>query len=103
MLVVHGFHVYRDLWVPLLHEVLQTEQEFGNEEDQHAVTVIESVSSSDSSQQTVGHVPRSISRICLYFLQHDGEIKCEITGSAMLIHWAKETYQKAMQTIENSK
>ena len=64
---VCGFHVYRDVWVPVLHEVLQTKQEFGNAEDQHAVAVIKSVSSTDSGQQTVGHVPRSVSRICWYF------------------------------------
>ena len=33
-----------------------------------------------SDQVTVGHVPRSISRVCWYFIQHDGEITCKITG-----------------------
>ena len=31
--VVRGFHVYKDVWVPIFHEVLQTKQEFDNEED----------------------------------------------------------------------
>lgn len=38
--IVCGFHVYKDAWVPVLHEVLQIKQEFDNEEDQHAVAVI---------------------------------------------------------------
>ena len=40
---VRGVQIYKDVWVPVLHEVLQTEQEFGNEKDQHAVAVIKSV------------------------------------------------------------
>ena len=77
--VVRGFHVYKDVWVPILHEVLQTKQEFDNEEDRYAVAVFKTTTGS-SDQVTVGHVPRSISRVCWYFIQHDGEITCKITG-----------------------
>ena len=28
-----------------------------------------------------GHVPTKVSRICLYFLEHDGEILCEVNGN----------------------
>ena len=47
----HGFHVYKDIWNPVLHEVLQTKQEFGNVEDQYAVVVIKE---SDGESLTVG-------------------------------------------------
>ena len=47
-------------------------------EDLHAVAVVKTTSSDD---QTVGHVPRNISRLCWYFLENDGEITCEITGA----------------------
>lgn len=59
---VRGFHVYKDIWTPVLHEVLQTKQEFGNVEDQYAVAVIKE--SADGESLTVGHIPREISRIC---------------------------------------
>ena len=29
---------------------------------------------------TVGHMPREISQVCWYFLDHDGEVTCRITG-----------------------
>lgn len=38
--VVCVFYLYEDVWVPVLHEVFQTKQEFDNEKDQYAVTVI---------------------------------------------------------------
>lgn len=75
---VRGFHVYKDVWSPILLEVLQTRQEPGNLEDEHAVAIIKE---SSSVEIIVGHVPRDISRICWYFLQNDGEITCEVTGS----------------------
>ena len=76
--VVGGFHVYKDAWVPVLHEVLQTKQKFDNEDH---VAVIKT---SSSDEVTVGHVPRSISRMCWYFIQHDGEITCKVTGRRQL-------------------
>ena len=77
---VRGFHVYKDTWTPVLHEDLRTRQELGNTEDRYAVAVVkEAPLSSDGI--TVGHVPREISRTCWFFLQHDGEIRCTITGS----------------------
>ena len=75
--VVRGFHFYKAVWVPVLDEVLQAKQEFDNEEDQYAVAVIKTTG---TDEVTVGHIPRSISRMCWYFLQHDGEITCKITG-----------------------
>ena len=57
---------------------LLTKQEFDNE-DQYAVAVFKTTTGS-SDQVTVGHVPRSISRVCWYFIQHDGEITCKVTG-----------------------
>ena len=80
--VVRGFHVYKAIWVPVLDEVLQAKQEFDNEEDQYAVAVVKTTPSTTGrpDEVTVGHVPRSISRMCWYFIQHDGEITCKVTG-----------------------
>ena len=35
--VIRGYHVYRDIWVPIIGEILFCEQEPGNEEDRFAV------------------------------------------------------------------
>ena len=34
---VRGYHVYKDIWVPIIGEILFSEQEPGNEEDRFAV------------------------------------------------------------------
>ena len=83
---IRGYHVYKDIWSPYMHEQLRTTQELGNSEDQHAVAVIKdngsSLSSTSSySNDIIGHVPKEISRTCWFFLQHDGEIQCEVIGS----------------------
>lgn len=56
---VRGFH-YKDVWSPILHEVLQTRQEPGNAEDRHAVAIVKG---SSSGEIIVGHVPRDISNM----------------------------------------
>ena len=72
--VIRGYHVYKDIWVPVLGDVLFCEQELENEEDRFAVAVV-------TDSNIVGHVPRKISRICWYFIQHRGSILCEVTGN----------------------
>ena len=75
---VRGFHVYKNIWTLAMNEVLQTRQEIGNPEDEHAVAVVKT---SDAGERTVGHVPKELSRICWGFLHNDGEIICTVTGS----------------------
>ena len=79
---IRGFHVYQTIWTPIIHEQLTTNQDHGNAEDQFAVAVCKVDSTTaPPSNVTVGHVPREISRICWYFIEHDGEILCTVTGS----------------------
>ena len=74
--VVRGFRVYKDCWNPTVNDVLGTRQELGNREDEYAVAVVKL----EEAEETVGHMPREISRVCWYFLNHDGNITCTITG-----------------------
>ena len=70
---VRGHHIYKRTWTPLIGEVLQTATERRNEHDRFAVAVTK-------DDNTVGHIPREISKVAWYFLQHGGEISCEISG-----------------------
>ena len=54
-------------------------QENGNAADLYAVAACKEDTTSSSALTIVGHVPREISGICWYFLQHDGEILCKVT------------------------
>ena len=75
---VRGFHVYQDIWRPVLNEQLKTIQDHGNIEDQFSVAVYKEVN--PGPRVTIGHLSREISRLCWYFLEHDGEILCTITN-----------------------
>ena len=64
--VVRGFHVYKDIWTPILHP---TQQEHGNP----AVSNLK-------DDLILGHIPKELSRICWHFITRDGEVTCKITG-----------------------
>lgn len=73
--VVRGHHVYKSVWSPFVGEVVDLSCEASNPYDDHAVCVTKSTSGG-----TVGHVPRTISRVFFSFLSEGGVISCEITG-----------------------
>ena len=55
-------------------EKLGTRQEDGNLHDKYAVCVMK-------NEVTVGHVPREILKTSWHFIQHGGEMKCEVIGN----------------------
>ena len=71
--VIRGHHVYKDVWTPIIGEVLQCEKEEGNSHDLYAVAV-------KKLDSIVGHVPRTISTLCHLFLSRGGSITCTVTG-----------------------
>ena len=71
---VRGYHVYEECWAAFLGEELTCQREIGNVVDRYAVAV------KKDTGETVGHVPKKISRICSSFLQHGGLITAVVTG-----------------------
>ena len=76
--VIRGHHVYQNVWVAVIGEVLETAPD-GREEakdyDKYAVGVYK-------KDILVGHIPVEISSLCYHFLQQDPEnqINAIITG-----------------------
>ena len=68
---VRGFHVYQDVWVPVIGETLPCHRETDNSEDRYAVAYYKS--------EVVGHVPRNISSLCAAFLRRGGVMKGTVT------------------------
>ena len=66
--VVKGNHVYKNIWAPFTGEQLSLQAEEDNKHDKYAVAVLK-------DDYVVGHVPRAISRLFHFFLQHGGNIK----------------------------
>ena len=78
---IRGFHVYKDIWDPKLNEILQTKRELNNYVDKHAVAVCR-------GDETVGHVPREISKVSWHFILHGGQIQCVVLGPRRHSHEA---------------
>ena len=69
----HGYHVYQDYWTPFVGEELICKQEPTNVIDRCAVKVVK-------DGQTVGHLPKVISRPSSLFLRSGGRVICRVTG-----------------------
>lgn len=79
---VRGYHIYRDIWHPQTGESFICRQESNNEHDRYAVAV----HMNENESQIVGHLPWEISKVCWYFLQHDGSIVGEVKGRRRHCH-----------------
>ena len=75
--VIHGHHVYKAIWTPIVGEILNLEQEIWNSHNLFAITV-------KKGATIVGRVPREHSKIYWNFLQRGGLIRCEVTGRRQL-------------------
>ena len=72
---IRGYHVYNKIYTAVLGEVLETKRELHNVTDCYAVAV------KKHSGETVGHLPRKISRLCSMFMDQGGDITCVIIGN----------------------
>ena len=67
--VIHGHHIYKCIWQPLVLEVLTLEWEEGIPNDTFTVTLLKGA-------VVIGHVPREFSQVFWHF---SGIIACEVT------------------------
>lgn len=72
--MIRGYHVYKDIWVAIDGQVLQSRRETTNGHDPFAVAVLK-------DGTVVGHLPRKISAVCSLFLRRHGTIACTVNGS----------------------
>ena len=70
-----GYHVYKEMWIAVFGEELYAERELGNVVDRYVIAV------KKDSGETVGHLPKKISRMCSMFIQEGGEIMCTVIGN----------------------
>ena len=69
---IHGRHIYKQIWRPLVGEILTLEREEGNNHDKFAVSLLKYTT-----------VPcmflKSFSRVLWHFLRHGETTTCEVT------------------------
>ena len=71
---VRGFHVYKDIWMPITGEVFSCEREDRNPMDPYAVAI-------KRGSKVIGHVPWKISAACSLFMQRRGSVICRTIDS----------------------
>ena len=70
--VIRGRHICKQIWRPLVGEILTLEREEGNNHDKFAISLLKHAT-------VLGHVPREFSRVFLHFFRHGETITCEVT------------------------
>ena len=70
---VRRFHVYRDVWVPVIGETLPGRRGTDNSEDRYAVAYYK-------SEEVVGHVAQKILSLCAAFLRRGRAMKGTVIG-----------------------
>ena len=73
---VRGYHVYQGVWEPRRGDLFVSLHESENRHDRYAMAVYHS----DVPGIVVGHLPKEISKMCYYFIRHDGKISGKVTG-----------------------
>ena len=72
---IRGYHYYERYWNPQESEVLKCTHEFGNVFDIFAIKTC------TSNGETVGHLPREISRVSKFLLDRGASIQATLTSS----------------------
>ena len=71
---LRGYHEYRSVWTPTLHEVVKAKQESGNCYDRFVIACTKKLPSR-LTESVVGHLPKEVSRyvhihVLRYFTWH---------------------------------
>ena len=96
---VRGHHVYKAAWSPYIGEELPVQHEVNNIHDDFAVAVLK-------NGNTVGHVPREISRVCWYFLHKSGSemtVASSMVTEDVLKLMGKDSWFRACTSSEGNK
>ena len=71
---IRGYHIYRDIWVAVIGEVLECEREPTNTKDRNAVAITKKW---DYNWTLTKELFKSL---FAFFFRRGGSIRCEVTG-----------------------
>ena len=73
-----GFHEYRQIWNPRIGQKLDIEQDYGSINDPFSMAIKAVLRGRIQYWETVGHIPREISRFCCYFINYGGTLEARL-------------------------
>ena len=77
---LRGFHVYQDIWKPVIGETLHCIHERNNDHDRYAIAATKRLPGC-LSDSIVGHLPREISRYTRFLISRGGNVKVTVVDS----------------------
>ena len=86
--VIRGHHVYKSVWTPVVHEMLEcnkNERAEAKEHEDNAIDVYRVRKQLDDKKTLAGHVPIELSRLLKNFLEINSENKLFAQS-----HWKEE-------------
>ena len=86
-----GFHVYKDIWTPVLNNVHPAQKKHGNPEDRYAVSIVK-------DDLIVRHIPMVNIQNQLAFIARDGEITWTKTEVCIVMMGCRYTLYIYFQT-----
>ena len=75
---LRGFHVYKEIWKPVVGELLRCSHERNNIYDRYAIAANKRLRGS-LADSIIGHLPREISRATRFFLLRGGMVHLKVT------------------------
>lgn len=75
---LHGFYVYKEIWKPIVGELLRCPHEQNNIYDCYAVAANKRLQG-HLADSIIGHLPREISRATHFFLLRGGMVHLKVT------------------------
>lgn len=76
-----GFHVYQDIWKPVIEETLYCIHERNNNHDRYAIAATKRLPGRLAIYSIVGHLPREISRFMRFLISRGGNVKLTAVDS----------------------
>ena len=75
---LRGFHVYKEIWKPIVGELLRCSHERNNIYDRYAIAANKRLRGRQADS-IIGHLPREISRATRFFLLRGGMVHLKVT------------------------
>ena len=75
---LRGYHVYRSIWLPVLHETIPTICERDNPYDRYAVAARKSLPGTLAVESTIGHLPKEICRFTSFLMLYGGIVVVKV-------------------------
>ena len=76
---LRGYHKYRSVWTPSLHEVLPARHEASNPHDQYAIACMK-ILPGGLFESVVGHLPKEVSRFTRFIILHGARVSAKIVA-----------------------